>query len=422
MTRKLFTVLVAGLSLTAALPAAASPPTDPVVRALDAAARPLPMLTEMVGDASVVGVGEATHGSHEFFVLQHQVFAQLARGKGFGTFAREVSWSAGLRLDEYVVHGIGDPRQIMREEFQGNYMWNTEEYLGLIEWMRAYNVQHREPLRFMGDDIGYPGPGLFELVHGYARAHRPGLVAELDRLYRGLAPTIGVAEWMSTYPLRPLADRQAARDRAWQAVELLRGSGSDAWPVQHARVIAQSMTLWASDFTDPEQVTAGFRYRDEAMADNILWWRTQTGQKIVLAGHDGHIADESYWAGYPRVQGTFLRERLGRGYVSIGTTFHHGAFALFDQATGQVRTVTVGPPEPGTTEFTLDQVRRRDFVLDTRTAPGPARDWLAVARPTRQYAEAFPAADKQIALGRSFDVLAHFDRVTASRMLPGQRS
>ncbi|WP_221761135.1 erythromycin esterase family protein [Kibdelosporangium aridum] len=371
-----------------------------------------------MGDASVVGVGEATHGSHEFFVLQHRVFAQLVRGKEFGTFAREVSWSGGLRLDEYVVHGTGDPRQIMREEFQGSYLWNTEEYLDLIEWMRAYNERHPDPIRFMGDDIGYPGPELFDRVSAYAHQSRPGLVAELDRLHRSMAPTVGVADWMSTYPRRPLAERQDNRDRAWQAVSLLEDSGSDAWAVQHARVIAQSMTLWATDFTDPGQVTAGFVYRDEAMADNILWWREHTGDKIVLAGHDGHVADESYWSSYPRVQGTFLRERLGEGYLSVGTTFHHGAFNLLDVADGQVRTVTVGPAEPGGNESTLDRVRRRDFVLDMRNAARPARDWLAEARSTRQYAESFPAAEKQIALGRSFDVLVHFHRATPSRLLP----
>jgi erythromycin esterase len=63
-------------------------------------------------------------------------------------------------------------------------------------------------------------------------------------------------------------------------------------------------------------------------------------------------------------------------------------------------------------------VRWQDFVLDIRTVARPARDWLAEARSTRQYAESFPAADKQIALGRSFDVLVHFHQSTPSRLLP----
>lgn len=410
MTRKLIAVLM-GLLLTAA-PAAA----DPVVPALDAAARPLHALGETVGDATVVGVGEATHGSHEFFLLQARVFTDLVRDRGFGTFAREVSWSAGLRLDDYVVHGTGDPRQIMREEFQGNYLWHTEEYLNLVEWMRGYNQRHRDKVRFMGDYIGYPGPELFDRVRTYVAHHRPWLRPELDRLHAGLAPTVGVAEWMASYPELLPAERQANRDRAWQAVNLLRHSGSDPWAVQHARVIAQTMTMWASDFADPEQVAAGFRYRDEAMADNILWWQRHTGDRIVVATHDGHVAEQSYWASFPQVQGTFLRARLGDRYLSVGTTFHHGEFHLFQH--GQVRAVAVGAPPTGSNESTLDQVGLTDFVLDTRTAPRAAREWLTEARPTRQYASEFPDEPQLVALGTSFDVIVHIHEVTLSRLLP----
>jgi erythromycin esterase len=400
MTLKLIMAGAMGLTLVVA------PHADPVVDALDEAARPLHALAATVRDAEVVGVGEATHGTHEFFALQTRLFARLA--PTFGTFAREVSWSGGLRIDDYVVHGIGDPRQIMREEFQGYYQWNTREYLNLIEWMRAYNERHPNTLRFMGDDIGYPGPQLFERIR--AGESRPWLVAELDRLYDGMAPVVGPAEWMATYPSRPLADRQSMRDRAWQAVDLLLHHGSDEWTVQHARVVAQSMTMWASD------PMTGFRYRDEAMAENILWWRDHVGDRIVLAAHDSHVATESYMANFPRVQGTVLRERLGEEYVSVGTTFHHGEFTFYDGRT--TRTVTAGPPSTGTNESTVDQVGARNFVLDVRSAPPAARDWLASARPTRQYANQFPVPDKPIALGRSFDVVVHIHRMTPAWLLP----
>ncbi|OLF08616.1 erythromycin esterase family protein [Actinophytocola xanthii] len=418
MRRHLIAGFAAGLLVVAASPASAGQGQDPVVAALEAAARPLQAFAEIVGDASLVGVGEATHGSHEFFDLQRRVFIQLVRQKGFRAFAREVSWSAGLRLDEYVMHGTGDLRQIMREEFQGSYLWNTEEHLDLLEWMREYNIRHREPLRFVGSDIGYPGPELFDRVRAGVARSRPALLADVDRLYRDMAPRTGAGEWMSTYPMRPLAERKSFRDRAWQALNLLRDNGLDAWTEQHARVIAQSMRMWASDFTDPAEAAAGFRYRDEAMADNVLWWAEHTGDRMVLAAHDGHVATTSYWANYPSVQGTFLRERWGQRYLSVGTTFHHGTFALLDRTNGGVRQVSVGPPPPNSNESTLDKVRRSDFVLDARAAPAVTRDWLAVARPTRQYAESFPDEDKSVALGRSFDVVVHVHRSTPSRLLP----
>jgi erythromycin esterase len=412
--RKLIVGLTVALSVGVAVPAGAR--VDPVVAALNTVARPVQDVGRMVGDADVVGVGEATHGTREFFLLQRDVFTELVHTKGFGTFAREVSWSGGLRIDDYVTRGIGDPVTIMREEFQGNYQWNTAEYLGLIRWMRAYNLRHPGALRFMGDDIGYPGPHLFSRVLDWVREHRPEVADEIASLYSGLAPTVGPAEWMRTYPALPPATRVSYRDRADAARALL--DGADPWIVQHATVIAKGFTMFAADFADPGQVTAAFNFREKAMADNLLWWREHTGDKIVMAGHDGHVSTVSYWENYPAVQGTFLRQRLGDSYVSVGTTFHHGSFVLFDNATGRHRVVDAGLPGNDTNESTLDQVRRTTFAVDMRTAPPVARQWLAQPRNTRQYAEKFPAEPKPVALAKSFDILVHVDRGTPARLLP----
>ncbi|WP_369217081.1 erythromycin esterase family protein, partial [Streptomyces flavofungini] len=144
-------------------PAGAAPARGPL-DALERHAVPLGELDavgRMVGDARVVGFGEAAHSGHEFFTLKVRAFKKLVATRGFTTFALEASWSTGLRLDAYVVHGTGDPARIMREEFQGQYVfWNTEEYLDLIHWMRRHNVTHpdRPPLRFVGNDLGYAGP------------------------------------------------------------------------------------------------------------------------------------------------------------------------------------------------------------------------------------------------------------------------
>ncbi|WP_307718349.1 erythromycin esterase family protein [Streptomyces sp. JHA26] len=112
-------------------------------------------VVRMVGDARVVGLGEAGHSGHEFFTLEVRVFTKLVATRGFTTFALEASGSTGLRLDHYVTHGVGDPERIMREEFQGQYVfWNADEYLDLVRWMRHYK------------DSRPAGTG--------ARGHRPG--------------------------------------------------------------------------------------------------------------------------------------------------------------------------------------------------------------------------------------------------------
>ncbi|GAB2886384.1 hypothetical protein GCM10027074_63540 [Streptomyces deserti] len=158
------------------------------------------------------------------------------------------------------------------------------------------------------------------------------------------------------------------------------------------------------------------RYRDSVMADNVAWWVEHTGTKALLSAHNGHIAyvpDDP--AHYPKMQGAFLRDRLGKGYVSVGFTFYRGSF----NATGpdeNTQRFTLGPAGPGSNERTLDRVGHRDYVVDLRTAPSPARAWLREARPTRSIGTVYPEAEHDIALARSYDVLIHLHRVEAAQL------
>jgi erythromycin esterase len=110
----------------------------------------------VVGSTEVVGLGEATHGSRGFFRMKHRVLRHLVEEKGFRSFSLELPWSSGVRLNEYVLHGKGDLKDIAREEFQGAYrIWNNQDYLGLVAWMRAFNLRHPDdPVRFRSPPRG----------------------------------------------------------------------------------------------------------------------------------------------------------------------------------------------------------------------------------------------------------------------------
>lgn len=401
---------------------------------LDRHAHPLgdlAALGRMVGNARVVGLGEASHSAHEFFVLKQRAFRHLVATRGFTTFALEASWSTGLRLDAYVTRGVGDPARIMRDEFQGQYVfWNTEEYLDLIHWMRRHNTSHpdRPALRFVGNDLGFPGPDAFDRVTDHLAAHLPGLAARVDELYAPLKPAAGTqaGPWMLQQLTKDPALRQTDAERADAVLTLLIGRGrptgsghraerDHAWAVQNARVIAQSFTAYAFP---QEQFPERMRYRDRAMADNTAWWLDHTGGKILLASNNGHVAYVSdNPAEFPTPVGAFLRERLGGRYVSIGLTFHQGTVnALPDFTAQQPMTYTVPPAPEGHNEHALDRIRHRDFVLDLRSAPPAARDWLAVARPTRSYGLYWSPEDPEIALGDSYDILVHLHRVEAAHV------
>ncbi|MFF2777529.1 erythromycin esterase family protein [Streptomyces sp. NPDC058052] len=425
-------VLTAGTSGPGAV--AAEPTADPVP-ALDRGAHPLSdlgALARMIGGARVVGLGEASHSGHEFFTLKHRLFRHLVAAEGFTTFALEASWSTGLRLDAYVTRGVGDPEQIMRDEFQGQYLfWNTQEYLDLIHWMRRHNLAHpdRPRLRFVGNDLGFPGGAAFDQVAEYVARYRPDLTRAVTASYDALRPeaTAQAGPWMAGQLYgKSATERKADADRASFALALLRDEGrpqtthksgraAHAWAVQNATAIAQTFTGYA--FPD-EQFPERMRYRDHAMAANTAWWLHHRGGRILLASNNGHIAYISdNPAEFPEPAGAVLRRRLGDDYVNIGLTFNEGTInALPDFTAQQPRTYTVPPAPEGHSEHTLDQVRHRDFSLDLRTAPAAARAWLDSARPTRSYGLYWSTEAQAVALGRSYDILVHLHRVEAGRL------
>lgn len=138
--RGLLVTAVVAMGAVLAPVAAQAAPADPAdtagttgagrspLRALEQAAHPLRStepggstadlraLGAMIGDAQVVGLGEATHGSHEFFTMKERIFRYLVEEKGYTTFALELSWSAGLQIDDYLQTGKGgDARSVAKK-------------------------------------------------------------------------------------------------------------------------------------------------------------------------------------------------------------------------------------------------------------------------------------------------------------------
>lgn len=380
-------------------------------------------LSRMVGDAAVVGIGEATHSSHEFFSLKHRAFCALVEHRGFTTFALEASWSTGLTLDRYVVSGVGDPREIMRREFQGSYeFWNNEEFLHLIEWMRAYNRTHKNKLHFIGDDLGYVGPETIDRVTSYISKTRPDLLPEFTRLYAGIRSDAEAGPWATAYWAKSLQERakiEAAARQAVVRVESLPASAERTWALQHARAVWQVAKFYSLKIEDPAVLPEAMRFRDQVMAENVVWWTKTTGAKIVLSAHNGHIAYKSSMPEqYPKLQGEFIREDLGRRYVNVGLTFDRGSFNAREtnDPEGKLRTFTIGSAPAGNNEHTLDRVPYRDYLVDLRTLPSHTRSWLKVARPTRDIGTGYPFPDLPTALADSYDLLIHLNQVTAAHL------
>lgn len=402
------------------------PATDEVRRWLTSAAFPLTSLTPaaplddlrplkaMVGDASIVGLGEATHNSAEFFSLRHRLFEYLATELGFDVFVMEVNWPEADRVNEYVTRGAGDPEQLLA----GLRFWTSDtlEMLELIRWMRRYNEdpKHARKLRFRGVDLQYTGLSS-RAVQSYVARVDPAFAPQLVGGLRELGADDAIGNYSSLPQPRQQAVREflseaEARFEAKRAEYEARSSPEDfALARQHLRLLEQAQ----ADYTDPST-------RDASMAANFAWVveREAAGSKFVLWAHNGHVSFER--GGAPAL-GALLRERWGRGYFALGTFFLRGSFRAWDWTQGQttargVREFAVGTAPPDTFEAALAVVSP-PFLLDLRSAPAAIARWLGEAQQTRTLGSAFRSERAMRELftpAKSYDALVLLDRVTAA--------
>ncbi|MGH2587870.1 MAG: erythromycin esterase family protein, partial [Dehalococcoidia bacterium] len=113
-------------------------------------------LKRVIGDARIVALGEATHGTHELFEMKHRMLEFLVEEMGFNTFAIEATWPESNLVNDYVHTGQGDPAKLL----SGLYFWtwNTQQVLDMILWMRRHNENpgNAPKVSFFGFDMQQP--------------------------------------------------------------------------------------------------------------------------------------------------------------------------------------------------------------------------------------------------------------------------
>lgn len=111
-------------------------------------------LKKIIGDARIVSLGEATHGTREFFQLKHRMLEFLVKEKGFTIFSIEANMPEAYRLNDYVLNGNGDPATLIKGMYF--WTWSTEEVLDMVMWMREFNKSGKGHLQFTGFDMQTP--------------------------------------------------------------------------------------------------------------------------------------------------------------------------------------------------------------------------------------------------------------------------
>jgi erythromycin esterase-like protein len=194
-------------------------------------------LKKIVGDARIVSLGEATHGTREFFQLKHRMLEFLATQMGFTIFSIEANMPEAYRLNDFVLNGNGDPLKLI----SGMYFWtwNTQEVLDMVLWMREFNKSGKGRVEFTGFDMQTPNVAN-EIVRDF--------VAKADPDF---APTLAHASELALAPAR--------------TAEAPFGTASGTFPTAPAL----GKTIHFSGYIKTENVSeyAGF------------WWRADIGKQ-----------------------------------------------------------------------------------------------------------------------------------------------
>ena len=384
-------------------------------------------LKPVIGGARVVALGEATHGTREFFQLKHRLLEFLVTEMGFTTFAIEANWPESLAVNDYVLYGRGDAAKVLAGLHF--WTWNTEEVLDQILWMREYNSRstNKTKVTFAGFDAQFTALAA-NATKGYLTRVDPAFAAEI------VPGLMLFEEECSDYSSLSEADVAALHSTAQGLEERLRAEGRtyvarstvQEWRLacQHARILRQV----------DDQRRAGddgktrYLIRDNAMAENVAWLLENEGPqcKMVVWAHNAHVARDprGIFDGAVVSMGMHLARRLGPELVVVGFAFGEGAFQAVVIEEGDrrpIREVIIGPAPDKTLDAVLALTGIPVFMLDLRHVDEDVALWLKEPQITREIGAFFEDPEdmcQTIVPMARYDVLAFIGRTTCARPNP----
>jgi erythromycin esterase-like protein len=376
-------------------------------------------LLALIGDAHFVCIGEASHGTHEFYRDRAEITKRLIAEKGFNAVAVEADWPDAYRVNRFV-RSIGDDAEAVDAlgDFKRfpTWMWRNADVLDFVGWLREY-----------GRGAGFYGIDLYSLFTSIevvikvldridpqaARRARQRYACfdhfgEDSQMY-GYATTFGMSESCEDEVIAQLME---LRSKASQLPP------DDAFfAEQNARLVANAERYYRSMFGGR---VSSWNLRDTHMADTVdalaEHLRRRTGEaKIVIWAHNSHLGDaratEMGRGGELNV-GQLMRERHPNDTRLIGFTTYTGTVTAASEWDGPAERKQVRPALRGTYEARLHEVGVPDFWFVPTPANGDellerAIGVIYLPRTERQ-SHYFHAS-----LARQFDAVIHYDTTRA---------
>ena len=329
-------------------------------------------LEETWKDLQAIGLGEATHGTHEFFRMKHRLIEFLVTRLGFTDFVLESSYSACQPINDYILTGKGDRTTVLTG--QGYTAWDMEEFAAIIDWMRNYNQKapNEKKVRFHGMDLCFNDVGR-RVVGDYLKQYAPDKVAATNSLFSTL--TIEEEKW-------PTRLNKSALQNAYTPLQelvtfftsnkerLINASSHETWEKasHHTEVMRNWVVANIEDSSLPflPKPKPG---RDEGMIENIKYLldHAQPNAKFMVWAHHSHIAANNQEG---INIGTYLKERLGNRYYALDLDCNKGTFQsrvlLPDGRWGELKADTIPAGPMQSFSWYLSNIGKSPVFVDLR--------------------------------------------------------
>jgi protein-L-isoaspartate(D-aspartate) O-methyltransferase len=314
---------------------------------------PLDALMARIGNARIVLLGEATHGTSEFYRMRARITQALVERKGFNLVAAEADWPDAARIDHYV-----RDRDAPLQEWRAfarfpTWMWRNREFQEFVEWLRAHNTDqpraHR--VRFAGLDLYSLYSSISEVLR-FLDERDPSAARIARERYGCLTPwqsdpaAYGRAALGGTYRS---CEREVVKILEELMAERVKFMGSDPEPffdaVQNARLVADAERYYRIMYYGHHE---SWNLRDTHMfqtLDSLLRFHGPDSKAVVWA-HNSHVGDARATEMSARGElnvGELCRREFGDDAYSVGFGTDHGTVAAASHWDGPMEVKSVQP-------------------------------------------------------------------------------
>lgn len=316
-------------------------------------------LGTILKDKRIVALGEATHGTKEFFDYKHRLLKYLVTELGFKTFVIEADFAGTDAMNDYVLYGKGTPYNGLKQMTIG--VWFTQEFVNMVEWIKQYNSTKAfsDKVKFYGCDMQFAFNSGAAIKNGLIKLQTP-LSPEAKK---GLEL---ITKW--AYVKVDKEDMQLMKTLAKElenAVIIEPDLRKNALYKQYIKAMIQTIEYAEA----PPFIFNKNIIRDRYMADNIEWiYNYESKSKMVVWAHNLHIAkdltkDNNLPMGY------YLTQKFSNDYYAMGFGFSSGQLKAYDMK--QRKTIIYSIPDvqiKNSSDYIFKQVNVPNFILDFKTS------------------------------------------------------